>query len=164
MPRIERDLFACLLDAALAAGTQHEEQSDHTEELNWRIDDSWSLVRRRHRIQVFRETVLKRHDDTCAVCGTRMKSVIEAAHVRSYAAAPAQRANPANGICLCSFCHAAFDSGELLIFSDGTLRYASDLSDEIGLTHFTSVPADKRRDWLRGVDGQFLKERAGINK
>lgn len=164
MPRIERDFFVCLLDAALQGGTLNHQQSGYTEDPNWRIDDSWSLVRRRHQLQKFRETVLKRHNHTCAVCGTRMKSVIEVAHVRSYAASPEDRANPANGICLCSFCHTAFDSGELLIFSNGSLRYASDLSDEIGLMHFTSVSPDKRRAWLCGVDDQFLKERAGINE
>ena len=164
MPRIERDLFVCLLDSALEGGTLNDQKSGYTEVSSFRIDDSWSLVRKRHRLKEFRITVLKRHNYTCLVCGTRMQLVIEAAHVRSYATAPEDRANPANGICLCSFCHAAFDSGELLIFSNGTLRYASDLSDEIGLTHFTSVPPDKRRNWLCGVDARFLEQRAGINE
>ena len=164
MPRIERDLFVCLLDSALEGGTLNDQKSGYTEVSSFRIDDSWSLVRKRHRLKEFRTTVLKRHNYTCLVCGTRMQSVIEAAHVRSYATAPEDRANPANGICLCSFCHAAFDSGELLIFSNGTVRYASDLSDEIGLTHFTSVPPDKRRNWLCGVDARFLEQRAGINE
>jgi hypothetical protein len=162
MPRIERELFVRLLDAALDATIQGQVLNSD-DEADWCVDDSWSLVRRRRRTQKFRAAVLARHNHTCAVCGTRAAFVLDAAHVRSYAAHPAQRANPANGICLCSFCHAAFDSGAVLILPDGSLRTGPDLTDEIACLHFTAVPAEKRRNWLRGVDKEFLRERASAN-
>ena len=161
MPRIESKLFVRLLDAALEAGPRKEIQWDDKDEPNWRVDDSWSLVRRRLRMQAFRRAVLVRHKHTCVVCGTRLRSVLNAAHIRRYAADSDQRANPANGICLCSFCHAAYDSGEVSIMPDGSLQFSLDLDDEIALMHFTVVPKDKRQDWLRGVDRQFLLERVG---
>ena len=157
MPGIRPELFMRLLDAALNAAPPKTAMPDETE---WRVCDSWALARKRPRMQAFRATVLARHNYTCVVCGTRLRSALDAAHVRSYAADPEQRANPANGICLCSFCHSAFDSGELLILSDGSLQFTSDLADEIALTHFTTVSAEKRQDWLCGVDEHFLRERA----
>ena len=160
MPGIRPELFMRLLDAALNAAPPKTAMPDETE---WRVCDSWALARKRPRMQAFRATVLARHNYTCVVCGTRLRSALDAAHVRSYAADPEQRANPANGICLCSFCHSAFDSGELLILSDGSLQFTSDLADEMkdhALTHFTTVSAEKRQDWLCGVDEHFLRERA----
>ena len=157
MPRIDCDLFMHLLDAALEAWPPQEAGLD---EAGCRIDDSWSLVRKRRRMRAFRVAVLVRHDYTCVVCGTQLRSVLDAAHLRGYAADPEHRANPANGICLCSFCHTAFDGGDVSILPDGSLQFPSNLCDEIALAHFTAVSAETRRHRLQGVDERFLLERA----
>lgn len=159
MPRIERDQFVCLVNAALDAGPGREQKLDHVSKPNWRVDDSWSLVRQRSRMQMFRAVVLERHNYTCLVCGTRLRSVLDAAHIRSFAADAAQRANPANGICLCTYCHAAYDSGDLAILPDGSVAFNSGLQDEIALKHFSVVSPKERIGWLEGVNHQFLLER-----
>ena len=156
MPRIEPELFVELVDTALNASPQPpiEDRS-----LAWFIDDSWSLVRKRFRLGAFRAAVLARHNYACVICGTRMRSVLEVAHIRSYASAPDHRANPANGICLCRFCHACFDSGELTVLPDGTLN-AKYVDEPIARAHFTAIDASTRRLWLDGVNMQFLAERS----
>jgi hypothetical protein len=159
MPKVERELFLQLLDASLDSGHRSLSMVDDSLDADWNVEDSWSLVRTRCRMQRFREAVLARHNYTCVVCGTRLRAVLDAAHIRSYAANPKQRANPANGICLCSFCHGAFDGGELLILPDGSLRFSSDLRDEIALMHFSVVSADQRLVRLKGIDEQLLLER-----
>ncbi len=159
MPRIERDLFIRLLDAALDSAYRVNTTAAQMNEADWQVDDAWSLVKRRSRIRAFRAVVLARHEHTCLVCGTRLRSVLDAAHVRSYASDKSQRANPANGICLCSFCHAAYDSGDILILPDGEVRCCGDIRDEIALMHFGAVAQEKRRRWLSGVERQFLLER-----
>lgn len=157
MLRLDGDLFVRLLDAALDGDVRGA--APVIQESEWRVEDAWSVVRRRTRMRAFRAAVLIRHDHTCLVCGTRLRSVLGAAHVRSYAADIAQRANPANGICLCSFCHTAYDAGDIVILPDGAVQYPSDLQDEIALGHFTAISKEERCGWLGGVEKRFLLER-----
>jgi len=161
MPRIDRELFLRLLDAALDAGPPVQTENDKT---SWRVEDSWSLVKKRCRMQAFRAAVLARHNRTCTICGTRLLSVLDAAHITGYAVDPEQRANPANGICLCAFCHAAFDSGDVSILPDGVLQLSPEVSDYIALAHFSAISAERRHDWLRGVDETLLLRRATENR
>jgi hypothetical protein len=157
MARIERDLFMALLDAALVVG---EKVQMWPKEVDWRIEDSWSLVRTRSRLRSFRDVVLHRHRFTCAMCGTRRRSVLEVAHIRRYAADRNQRANPANGICLCRFCHAAFDAGDVILYGNGRIVVLAEMDDDVSQSHFAGVPASVREGWLSGVDLRFLEERA----
>ncbi len=159
IPRIERDLFLNLIDASLKDNPSQNPWTDQNFNADWQIDDSWSLVRQRSRMHAFRKAVLERHNHTCLVCGTQLRSVLDAAHIRSYAVDPGQRANPANGICLCSFCHTAYDHGDFTILPDGNLRLMIDIQDMVALKHFTEVSSKKRQNWLNGVNKQFLLER-----
>ncbi len=80
MPRLDAKLFCRLVDAALAP------DSYETPLLNksaWRIEDSFSLVQTRQRLNSFHQAVLKRHDHTCVVCGTQFRPALEVAHIRS---------------------------------------------------------------------------------
>ena len=160
MPRLERDLFVRLLDAALDSAFRAKAPAVQMNDADWRVDDTWSLVRRRNCMRTFRAIVLSRHEYTCLVCGTQLQSVLEAAHIRSYASDKSQRANPANGICLCSYCHAAYDSGDITILPDGEVRCSGDIGDGIALKHFTALTQEKRRQWLLDVDKRFLSERS----
>ncbi|MFP7834897.1 HNH endonuclease [Marisediminicola sp. LYQ134] len=70
----------------------------------------------------FRRDVLKASSGVCLVTGTKTTSVLEAAHIR-----PVSRGgtdDKSNGLCLRSDVHTLFDSGNLSIWSDGTLRMA----------------------------------------
>ena len=114
----------------------------------------------RQRLNSFRLAVLDRHHYTCLVCGTGLRAVSEVAHIRSYAADPDNRANPSNGICLCKFCHSAFDAGVFVLLPDGSLETVGDVHDEVSRYHFSSVNPSTRRRYLSGVDPTFLRERA----
>ena len=159
MPRLERDLFVRLLDAAWDSAFRAKASAVQMNEADWQVDDAWSLVKRRSRMRAFRAIVLSRHEYTCVVCGTQLPSVLNAAHIRSYASDKSQRANPANGICLCSYCHAAYDSGDIAILPDGEVRCCGDIRDGIALRHFQALPQEKRRHWLLGVDKGLLSDR-----
>jgi hypothetical protein len=58
MPRIDRELFVRLLDAALRVSPLQGGELDEVCKTDWRVDDSWSLVRRRSRMEAFRTAVL----------------------------------------------------------------------------------------------------------
>ncbi len=162
MPPLERELFVRLLDAALDSAFRAKDPTVRMNDADWQVDDAWSLVKRRSHVRAFRAMVLSRHGHTCLVCGTQLESVLEAAHIRSYTSDKTQRANPANGICLCSYCHAAYDSGDITILPDGEVRCCGDIRDGMALKHFTAVPQEKRRHWLLGVDKEFLSERCAV--
>jgi hypothetical protein len=158
MPRVDRELFKRLLDVTLDRTSDNASAiSDLLED--GRVDDAWSLVRQRCRLQAFRTAVLARHNFTCLVCGTRLRSVLDAAHLRSYASDPDHRANPKNGICLCKFCHAAFDCGDIRIFEDGTIEVDANICDDIARAHFEAVDSGTRKQWLCGVQLAFITER-----
>lgn len=155
MPRLERDLFVRLLDAAMEAGPPTQTEAEIAD---WRVEDSWSLVRQRRRLQRFRAQVLNRHNHTCLICGTGLRCVLEVAHLRSYAGHPEHRANPANGACMCRYCHGAFDAGAIVLHADGTveLKLKPPGGDLIAEAHFGSIPTSRRRLWLAGIDPTFL--------
>ncbi len=157
IPRLEREQFSSLLDAALECDSQ-ETASLRPDE--WRIDDAWSLVRKRQRLHRFRDAVLNRHNYTCVVCGSRFVPALDIAHIESYASNQNNRANPANGICLCRFCHAAFDAHQITIAPSGAVTIENDAEDTIAQLHFTAVPQKIRRSWLVGVDPSLLLKHA----
>jgi hypothetical protein len=157
IPNLPPELFVTLLDASLAGQPSRRDTPDSAE---WRIEDSYSLVKTRARLGQFRSTVLERHTFTCVICGTRLRLVLDAAHIRSYASDVDNRANPANGICLCRFCHAVFDASEIMLRSNGTMEVLVDLTDKVTRAHFEGVESGVRQKWLDGVNKAFLDERA----
>ena len=166
MPRISHELFVTLIDAALLDSSLHVTTVDQStervdQETSWHIDNRMAVVTVRARLDAFRKTVLERHHYKCLVCGTVLQSTIEVAHIRGYSADPANRANPSNGICLCRYCHAAFDAGDILIQPDGNLLTVdcNDGLDEVARCHFLRIASATREDRLRGVNLGFLEER-----
>ena len=167
IPRINYELFVALVDAALQSSildrtAERPHNGEDDDSRTWHIDDRMSLVSVRGSLDSFRKKVLERHRYTCVVCGTRLRVVLEAAHIRDYSADPSHRANPSNGICLCRYCHAAFDAGEIVLLRDGSLVVVNDNNevDEVARHHFFSVSSSARKKWLRGVNVDFLEERA----
>lgn len=125
----------------------------------WTVEDSYSIVKKRTKLEKFRRVVLERHRYQCIVCGSAFKPSLEAAHIREYAEDPTNRANPANGICLCKYCHSAFDSDYICIHPSGELLIREGIKDKIANIHFNQVDKKTRKEWLNGVDLEFLKER-----
>lgn len=103
--RIDGPMFDRIVDFAYS-GSIFFEESDAQE---YEISDRWSSTKIRYRRERFRNAVIARQGAICAICGTTLKAVLEVAHISPYATDPSNRANPANGIVMCVFCHRAFD-------------------------------------------------------
>ncbi|MCS6287916.1 MAG: HNH endonuclease [Nitrospira sp.] len=59
----------------------------------------------------FREAVLASYGSSCCFCSNPVPQLLTAAHIVPWADREDLRANPRNGLCLCSLHHDAFDSG-----------------------------------------------------
>lgn len=122
------------------------------------VPDVWSYVKRRHRLEQFKRAVLRRQNHTCAICGTRVPELLDAAHVSDYSTDTANRANPANGIGLCVYCHRAFDRGLVKLHPDGHVDVEPALSsDTVAVLHFTALSSPVRRQLLCGTDPELLR-------
>jgi len=99
---------------------------------------------------------MQRSYSTCVVCGTRQPGVLDAAHLSPYASDKKNRANPANGICLCAFCHRALDRRIIAIQPNGELLVSPSVDDPVAREHFERLDPKKRRSWLSGVSPKFL--------
>lgn len=126
------------------------------------VPDSWSRVKSRHTLEKFKRAVLSRQNHTCAICGTKIKELLDVAHISPYASDKKNRANPANGIGLCVFCHRAFDRRILSIRNDGTITVRGDSNDDpIARAHFRNLSRSTRGELISGVDKTLLGERSG---
>ncbi|WP_191084750.1 HNH endonuclease [Roseococcus microcysteis] len=90
----------------------------HRQEQRQELLDRFRKALARPSQGAFRTAVLQDHDFRCAITGESTQQVLEAAHVLPYAAHPAHRTNPLNGIALRADLHRLFDAG-LLSVSDG---------------------------------------------
>ena len=154
---IPQTRFEQILDLAYAeSGVSLELIEPH----DYEIPDAYSLVRRRHHLERFKATVLDRQNRTCAICGTAVEEVLDVAHISDYASDTKNRANPANGIGLCSYCHRAFDRGVLVVSEDGCVFSTRDIgSDAIAKAHLSGLSSKDRVKLLAGIDKQFLRKR-----
>ena len=133
---------------------------DPLEPDDYEVPDAYSLVKRRHSLERFKAKVLARQNHTCAICGTTMREVLDVAHISSYAGDPKNRANPANGIGLCSYCHRAFDRGVFVVGEDGCVVSTQDIgSDAIAKDHLSGLSPGDRVELLAGIDKEFLCRR-----
>jgi putative restriction endonuclease len=82
--------------------------------------EAMQWVRARRGQSFFRGSVLAAYDGACCITGIPDERLLEAAHIKSWTAAPEHRHNPRNGLCLSKLHHAAFDEG--LITFDEDLR------------------------------------------
>ena len=125
------------------------------------VSDKWTSVKRRDRQEKFRQAVIRRQGHRCAICGTTLKEVLEVAHISSYARDSKNRANPANGIVMCAFCHKAFDKGIINLREDGEVTITSDVElDSVARAHISGLAKEKRLELMRGVDPELLRGRS----
>ena len=122
------------------------------------IPDNWGETKTRSAIKKFSGPVMARSNRTCIVCGTSLRGLVEAAHLSPYADDKKNRANPANGICLCKYCHCALDSRLIGIQPNGVLL-VSPLADDdlVACHHFSRIAPEQRLRWLKGVNHEFLE-------
>jgi hypothetical protein len=121
------------------------------------VPDSWGKTKKRRVMTRFSDAVMRRSDSACIVCGTRQFGVVDAAHLSPYASDQQNRANPANGVCLCTFCHRALDRRIIAIYPSGDLLVCPSVTDPIAKQHFTRLDAETRKVWLTGVNPEFLE-------
>ena len=111
-------------------------------------------------IERFRQTVLLRQGFACAICGTTLGEVLDVAHISRYSTDVNNRANPANGIGLCAFCHRAFDGGVFRLSENGDVSMVDGRDpDPVALAHLSSLSADARLKLLDGIDTELLRHR-----
>ena len=63
----------------------------------------------------FRNVVLSSYDFTCSFCGLSIREMLVASHIIPWKTSVERRADPRNGISLCSFHDRAFDRGILAV-------------------------------------------------
>lgn len=162
MPRISESLFSLLQVAGEGRAVQASTQSPHaaTGPSDWSVPDSWGRAKRRRALDKFKEEVLERHHNRCGICGIGVANLLQIAHIKAYAVCIEHRANPANGLCLCAFCHVAYDSGEIALRPDGELLISNTMRhNAIANAHFSARSADDRRSDLTHDSEAFLEER-----
>mgnify|MGYP002777016415 CR=1 FL=1 len=74
-----------------------------------------AVVRQRVGQHLFRGAVLAAYDGRCCLTGLAVPDLLTASHIVPWAADPANRLNPANGLCLNALHDRAFDRGWLTI-------------------------------------------------
>ena len=124
---------------------------------DYTIEDKWVESKKRAYLKAFSNQVKQRSDNQCIVCGSKLKGLMEAAHLSPYAADKKNRANPANGVCLCRYCHRAMDLFCIAIMPDGNLLVNPEMKeDPVANFHFNQISAKQRKGWLLGVSEEFL--------
>jgi hypothetical protein len=95
------------------------------------IPDTWGKARVRRKLHRFASIVFARSEYACVVCGSTIRSLLDAAHLSPYAVDVENRGNPANGVCLCKYCHTALDRRVIGICVTGELITASVINDPV---------------------------------
>ena len=126
----------------------------------YEIRDGWSATRRRYHQERFRDAVLRRQGSVCAICGTTLEEVLDVAHISPYATDPMNRANPANGIVMCVFCHRAFDRNVYCLKEDGSIIVMiTRESDDVIKAHLPGISPTQRAKLIDGADSELLRSR-----
>ena len=77
----------------------------------------------------FRDAILAGHDSRCCFCGFDMAPMLIASHIIPWKDSVERRADPTNGLCLCSFHDSAFDKGFLGVGNDNEILLADELRE-----------------------------------
>lgn len=153
MPRLNEEMYNSIVEhigVNITFDTAGEDSKDYS------IPDSWSKTRARRKLKGFSDAVWARSDGHCVVCGTNQREVIDAAHLSPYSSDKKNRANPANGICLCKYCHTCLDKSLIGILPDGGLLVSESITDSVSQFHFRRISEEKRVELLSGVNPEFL--------
>ncbi len=155
MPSLSESMYQTVLD--LAEADKLVPLAAENDDEDFFVSDSWGKTKIRKAMTRFSGIVMRRSDSTCVVCGSRQFGVVDAAHLSPYASDQQNRANPANGVCLCTFCHRALDRRIIAIHPNGNLLVCPSVADPIAKEHFTRLHPKTRKVWLSGVNPKFLE-------
>ena len=154
--QISGDMYIRIVDLACKCQCYAVDPIDGED---YAVRDAWSFVRRRHRIEQFKKAVLRRQGFVCTICGTTLRKVLDVAHISRYSTDMKNRANPANGIVLCAYCHRAFDGGVFRLNETGHVSVAHPNLDWVALAHVSRLSPEARLNLLNGVDTELLRQR-----
>ncbi len=85
-------------------------------------------VRVRLHQRFFRDAVLALYRTSCCVCSNQVPQLLTAAHIIPWGTREDLRADPRNGLCLCSLHHNAFDCGLWSIDESYEIELSSELN------------------------------------
>ena len=155
--QISSDMYTSIVDLAYR---RHCIALVPLEGEDYAVPDAWSFVRRRHSVERFKQVVLLRQGFACAICGTTLREVLDVAHISRYSTDMKNRANPANGIGLCAYCHRAFDGGVFRLYETGVVSVAEGLDlDPVALAHVSSLSTEARLKLINGINIELLRQR-----
>lgn len=80
--------------------------------------DEYYITKRRINQKFFRDSILTSYNNRCCISGISEPSLLEAAHIISWADNESLRTEPTNGLCLNPFFHKAFDKFLITITPD----------------------------------------------
>jgi putative restriction endonuclease len=106
-----------------------------------------SIVRIRVNQHFFRTAILSAYDNKCCLTGLAVPELLVASHIIPWAAAPKQRMNPRNGLCLNALHDRAFDRHLMFLDSDLKVRFHSAVK---------SQPNSQGLDWLLSYEGKSI--------
>ena len=154
--QISRDMYTSIIDLAYQRECYIVTPIDGED---YSVRDNWSFVRRRQRIEQFKKAVLLRQGCACAICGTTLRDVLDVAHISRYSTDKKNRANPANGLVLCAYCHRAFDAGVFRLHETGCVSVAHPDLDPVAMAHVSRLSVKARLNLLNGIDIELLRQR-----
>ena len=107
----------------------------------------------------FRRAVLAAYDSTCCVCGISTARLLVASHIVPWAAEPAHRTNPRNGLALCALHDRAFDTGLFTVTPSFLIEISDQLQTDVPVARaaFADVSGSQIRLPTRfAPDAEFL--------
>ena len=125
---------------------------------DYTVEDSFGKAKIRKKLAGFRDAVINSCKNQCVVCGTKIIELLDAAHLSPYATDKKNRSNPANGLSICKYCHAAMDKRLIVIHPNGELQVSASVSDPIAELHFGNMTPTARAKLIKHADPVFLKK------
>jgi hypothetical protein len=105
------------------------------------------LVKTRLHQAFFRRSVMASYNEVCCMCGLEIENLLVASHIIPWSQNEGLRADPTNGLCLCSIHDRAFDCGLISISASGFITTSSRLAS------FTSEAC---HSYLKSLEGRRL--------
>lgn len=98
-------------------------------EVNLKGEVREAVIKQRVNQNVFRTMILNNYNNTCAITGINIPTLLIASHIIPWADNEETRLNPENGICLSPLYDKAFDNGFIGINEDYKLVLSKELKD-----------------------------------
>jgi hypothetical protein len=155
MPRVDSNIFQQILDLSEVRLTESKGAED---EKDYSVEDSYGKAKIRGKLYGFRDAVLDACKNQCVVCGTKITVLLDAAHLSPFATDKKNRANPANGLSICKYCHTAMDKRLIAIKPDGELLVSKIVSDPIAELHFGNLKSKDRAELIKHANPEFLNK------